>query len=304
MPGKILRKKIMKKVVFRTPPFIIPASIRTFTKMIKNTIDTIYEDDSIVAVNKPAGISVGADRLGKANLADLLQKQRKDDKKLRVIHHLDKEASGIIVLAKTAESQKKMSQLFDTGQAKMVYLALVNSTMGEEQTGIVDEPISEDHKHQQRMQIDPENGTPAQTKWQKLANFGGISLLAIEPLTHISHPHQIQVHLQHCGMGLVIDPLYGQNDAIMLSSFKHGYRLAKYEVEKPLIERLTLCAYQLEIENYKNGEKLNLVAPLEKKFRATVKMLTKYNNSGQEAFDNPENFNHLVNGERICLKED
>jgi RluA family pseudouridine synthase len=266
--------------------------------MAKNIIETIYEDNGIVAVNKPAGISVGADRLGKANLADLLQKQRKDNKKLRVIHHLDKEASGIIILAKNADVQKKMSQLFDNGQIKMVYLALVTSA-GDEKAGIVDEPIGEDHKHQQRMRIDMKDGMAAQTKWQKLADFGSISLLAVEPLTHISHPHQIQVHLQSCGMGLVIDPLYGQTEPIMLSSFKYGYRLAKYAEEKPLIERLTLCAYQLEIENYKDGEKLSLVVPLEKKFKATVKMLTKYNRVEEEAFENQENFSKLLNAEAI-----
>lgn len=266
--------------------------------MTKNVIETIYEDDDIVAVNKPAGVSVGADRLGKANLADLLQKQRKDDKKLRVIHHLDKEASGIIVLAKSADSQRKLSAMFDNGQAKMIYLALATSA-GDEKTGIVDEPIGEDRKHQQRMMIAPKDGIEAKTKWEKLANFGTISLLAVEPLTHITHPHQIQVHLLHCGMGLVIDPLYGQTEPIMLSSFKYKYRLAKYEVEKPLIERLTLCSYQLEIENYKNGEKLSLVAPLEKKFKATIKMLTKYNHNAEKAFENQEVFSKLLNAEAI-----
>jgi RluA family pseudouridine synthase len=269
--------------------------------MAKNTIEIIYEDDGIVAVNKPAGISVGADRLGKESLAGLLQNQRKDDKKLYIIHPLDREASGIVILAKTTDSQKKMSLLFDNGQVKMIYLALVHSS-GDEKTGIIDEPIDEDPRHQQRMRIAPKNGIAAKTQWQKLANFGSISLLAVEPMTHIAQ--QIQVHLQHCGMGLAIDPQYGQSEPIMLSSFKYGYRLAKYTEEKPLIERLTLCAYQLEIENYKAGEKLCLVAPLEKKFKATVKMLTKYNHNGMNAFYEQENFNQLVNGEKLWLKKD
>lgn len=264
--------------------------------MAKNIIEIIYEDEGIVAVNKPAGISVGVDRLGKESLAGLLQNQRKDDKKLYIVHHLDREASGIIILAKTTDSQKKMVGLFDSGQVKMVYLALVTSA-GDEKTGVVDEPIGEDPRHQQRMRIDPKDGRTAQTKWQKLADFGSISLLALEPLTHIAH--QIRVHLQHCGMGLVIDPSYGQTEAIMLSSFKRGYRLAKYAEEKPLIERLTLCAYQIEIEDYKDGQKLSLVAPLEKKFKATIKMLTKYNPDGEKAFDKQENIGRLLNAETI-----
>ncbi|MHB0947260.1 MAG: RluA family pseudouridine synthase [Sedimentisphaerales bacterium] len=264
--------------------------------MAKNIIETIYEDEVLLAVNKTAAISVGVDRFGKETLPDMLQNQRKNDTKLYIVHPLDREASGIIILAKNADAQKKMSLLFDTGGVKMTYLALVNSA-GDEKSGIIDEPLAEDPRHQQKMRIDPKIGRAAKTKWEKLANFGVISLLAVEPITHI--PHQIRVHLQHCGMGLVIDPRYGQDEPIMLSSFKHGYRLAKYAEEKPLIERLTLCAYQLEIENYKDGEKLILVAPLEKKFKATIKMLAKYNRNGEKAFENQEIFGKLLNGEKL-----
>jgi hypothetical protein len=81
----------------------------------------------------------------------------------------------------------------------------------------------------------------------------------------------------------------------MLSSFKAGYKLAKFAEEIPLITRLTLCAYELEVEN------LHLVAPLEKKFKAAIKMLTKYNPKGPEAFINKDNFNRLLNSESLPL---
>ena len=265
-------------------------------------METIYEDSSIAAINKPAGISVANDRVGKASLVDLLQIQRKDEKKLKIIHQLDKETSGIIVLAKDADSQRKMSQHFESGQVRMIYLALTTSG-GVEKSGIIDVPLSEDPKNQQKMRVDLKHGKPtlpAQTKWQILAEFSGISLLAIQPIT--DRTHQIRVHLQHSGIGLVIDPLYGRDEAIMLSNFKPGYRLSKYAEEKPLIERLTLCAYQLEIENYfEDGKKLGLIASLEKKFKATVKMLTKYNAGGQKAFVNEENFTRLINAEPLIL---
>jgi 23S rRNA pseudouridine1911/1915/1917 synthase len=264
--------------------------------MAKNRVETIYEDQQIVAVNKPSGISVAVDRTGKTNLLDFLQHQRKE--KLKIIHELDKEASGIIILAKNTDAQKKMSQYFENGRAKIIYLAFVAVT-GLDKTGIIDAPLGEDFKNHQKMRVDLKHGTEAQTKWQLLADFGGISLIAALPAAGMAD--QIRVHLPYAGMPLAIDSLYGSNQEIMLSNFKRDYRLGKYAEEKPLIDRLTLCAYELTIENYQDGKELRLVAPLEKKFKATVKMLTKYNANGLEAFVEKENFNRLVNSEPLIL---
>jgi 23S rRNA pseudouridine1911/1915/1917 synthase len=266
--------------------------------MAKNRVETIYEDGQIVAVNKPASISVGIDRTGKINLVNFLQKQRKEKEKLKIIHDLDKEVSGIVILAKNADAQKKMSQYFESGQVKIIYLAFVSGA-GLEKTGVIDAPLGEDFKNHQKMRVDSKHGTEAQTKWQLLADFGSISLVAAMLKTGTTH--QIRVHLQHADMPLAVDSLYGSEQEIMLSNFKRDYRLGKYAEEKPLIDRLTLCAYELTIENYQDGKELRLVAPLEKKFKATVKMLTKYNANGLEAFVEKENFNRLVNSEPLIL---
>jgi 23S rRNA pseudouridine955/2504/2580 synthase/23S rRNA pseudouridine1911/1915/1917 synthase len=127
-----------------------------------------------------------------------------------------------------------------------------------------------------------------------------LSLLAVRPLT--DREHQIQAHLQYANMPLAIDVLDGQNQVIMLSSFKANYKLAKYAEEKPLINRLTLCAYELQIEDFTDGGPLHLVAPLEKKFKATIKMLTKYNPHGQAAFNNEENFKRLLDSQPLLLQ--
>jgi hypothetical protein len=81
----------------------------------------------------------------------------------------------------------------------------------------------------------------------------------------------------------------------MLSSFKSNYKLSKNAEEIPLIERLTLCAYELEIENH------HFIAPIEKKFKASIKMLTKYNPKGPAAFLNDQNFQRLLNSEPLVL---
>ncbi|MGA2915063.1 MAG: RNA pseudouridine synthase [Sedimentisphaerales bacterium] len=261
--------------------------------MAKDNIEIIYENRQIIAVNKPAGISVTADRTGKMNLLDYLEIQRKDEQELKIVHRLDKDTSGIMILAKDTDAQRKFSEYFEEGRGRKIYLALVTG-LPSEPTGMIDAPIMQGKKNSQIMEVDLKKGKDAQTKWELLANFGIYSLIAARPIT--GRTHQIRVHFQHAGMPLAIDPLYGSNQAIMLSSFKAGYKLGKYEEEKPLINRLTLCAYQLEIEN------LHLIAPLEKKFKATIKMLTKYNPKGPAAFVNDQNFQKLLNSEPLLLE--
>ena len=258
--------------------------------MAKNNIEIIYEDQQIIAVNKPAGISVTHDRTGKDSIIEYI---RLEQPTLKIVHRLDKDTSGIMLLAKNTDAQRKWSEYFEEGQVRKIYLALITGSPSE-QTGMIDAPLAQSKKKPEKIQVDLKNGKNAQTQWELVADFGSVSLLAVRPLTE--RTHQIRVHLQHAGMPLAIDPLYGQNQAIMLSSFKADYKLGKYEEEKPLIDRLTLCAYELEVES------LHLIAPLEKKFKATIKMLTKYNSHGQAAFNNEENFKRLLDSQPLLLK--
>lgn len=261
--------------------------------MAKNNIEILYEDSKIIAVNKPAGISVTADRTGKMNLIDFLQIQGKDKQKLKIVHRLDKDTSGIMLLAKNTDAQRKFSEYFEKGQVRKTYLALIAGSPTAK-TGIIDAPIMQSKKNTQIMEVNLKKGKEARTKWELLASFGSVSLIAARPET--GRTHQIRVHLQHAGMPLAIDPLYGANQAIMLSSFKADYRLGKYAEEKPLIDRLSLCAYELEIENH------HFVAPLEKKFKATIKMLAKYNPKGPAAFVKEETFKRLLDSQHLPLE--
>jgi hypothetical protein len=86
---------------------------------------------------------------------------------------------------------------------------------------------------------------------------------------------------------------------LLLSDFKSDYQLGKWQVEKPLIERLTLHAYQIELLEPQTGIPNCFVAGPDKKFTAALKMLTKHNSKGLAAFVNPDNFHKIVKIERL-----
>ena len=147
------------------------------------------------------------------------------------------------------------------------------------------------------MQVDRRRGKKALTTWRLLADFGPVCLLAVSPVT--GRTHQIRVHLNAVGLPLVIDPLYGNSEPMFLSDFKANYHLGKGKTEQPLMDRLTLHSYQMEIlESQEEGRAL-FIAGLDKKFAAALKMLTKHNPKGVKAFVNSADFSKIINAQRL-----
>ena len=263
--------------------------------MPKNNIEIIYQDKDLLIINKPAGISTTADRSGVPDLLPTLRKQLPGENDLRLIHRLDKSASGVMLMAKNRETQSKFSSLFERRTIKKTYLALaVGPVHG--RSGTIDTPLSHSRKNPQLMRIDPKRGKPALTHWQLLADFGTVALLSVQPIT--GRTHQIRVHLKSIQLPLAIDPFYGSTRPIMLSDFKTGYRFKKNKSETPLIDRLTLHAYQIEIPQTDTNPAI-YVAGLDKKFAATIKALTKHNPNGIEAFLNQDHLAAILSAEAL-----
>jgi len=269
--------------------------------MGRHRIEILYQDEGVVAVNKPPGVSVTADRTGAADLLERLVSEHPEWGDLRLVHRLDKDTSGAMVLARGREAQSALSRAFAKRQVRKTYLALVSGRPARDR-GRIGQPISRSRRNPRCMRIDPRRGKPAVTEYEVLADFGFVSLLAVRPET--GRTHQIRVHLAGAGLPLAIDPVYGSDQPILLSQFKAGYRGKSGQEERPLIDRLTLHSYSLEFCEADESEgppacRRMIVALLERKFAATVKMLTKHGPRGREAFAEPDVFERLLAGEPL-----
>jgi RluA family pseudouridine synthase len=270
-------------------------------------IEIIYQDGRIIVINKPAGLSVTKDRNSSVWLLDLLEKQMAGTlaEKIRLVHRLDKETSGVMILAKSKDAQRQFTGYFERRLVKKTYLALVRGRT-ESASGVIDVPIGPKKEAGQLMCIKRKGGRYAVTEWQILADFGGVLLLMVRPLT--GRTHQIRMHLSSIGLHIIADKLYGNSGGLYLSEFKSDYRLGWGQTEKPLINRLALHAYSIEFSpafsnESKSGGRKNLpeyfIAPLDKKFKAAIKMLTKYNRKGVDAFADPDVYQKIMSNTKI-----
>ena len=233
---------------------------------------------------KPAGLATIPGRAETDSVLERLGRQLglpssgTVDPRLRVVHRLDKDTSGVLLFAKHLPAQRHFSHQFQNNTIQKEYLALVRGRP-ETGEGVVDAPLARHPTSKERMTIVKHAGRPARTEWRVEETFRDLALLRVFPKT--GKTHQIRVHLASIGLPLAIDPLYnaprggGPSPGLLLSAFKRGYRPAGKEQERPLIERLTLHAEKLRFEET-GGATIEVVAPLPKDFRAALNMLRKY----------------------------
>lgn len=242
----------------------------------------LWEDEDFVAVNKPAGLATIPGRGETDSALEQLSRQLRlpcsglQDPRLRVVHRIDKETSGVLLFARNVDAQRHLSRQFQNNQVAKEYLALVAGRPVETQ-GEIDAPMALHPTDRRRMAVVKHGGRPARTLWKIEERFRDYALLRVFPKT--GKTHQIRVHLKRVGLPLAVDRLYnpppaGVGVGILLSSFKRGYRSAK-NVERPLIERVTLHALALTFQD-RTGREQRVEAPASKDFNAVLNMLRKY----------------------------
>jgi RluA family pseudouridine synthase len=257
----------------------------------------LYEDEDMLVVDKPAGLAVEPERWarGAASLAGALlalararsvPAAAQDDERthsesplvlrLRAVHRLDKDTSGVLIAAKNLEAERALRTAFEHDQVQKSYWALVEGEHplvdGEELT--IDLALGPDERRSGRMVVDELGGKAAQTRIRVLERFRGFTWLACHPLS--GRTHQIRVHLAAIGFPLAVDPLYGRRDQLFLSEVKAGYRAKPGRPERPLITRLTLHAAAIEVPAPRAPERsIRVEAPLPKDLAQLLKQLGK-----------------------------
>lgn len=252
----------------------------------RGDLPIIYEDEDLLVIDKPSGLLVIPDRwdpskptvvkLAREYLAEQIsatQGAGRQERRIWVVHRLDRDTSGVLVLAKAASAHAALSQQFAHGKASKTYLALVSGYVTRPE-GIIRLPIGPHPSKPGIMAVRRSQGKSAVTRYAILERFRGFTLLEVRPET--GRTHQIRVHLQAIGHPLVIDMLYGANEAILLSALKPSYRPKAGQDERPLMTRLTLHAQALELRHPTQGGSCMWEAPLPKDFTAVLRNVRRY----------------------------
>ena len=246
-------------------------------------IPVLFEDDHLLALDKPAGLLSSPDRYDpqRPNLMKLLHaaiaagKPWARERHLTYLmnaHRLDFETSGVMLLAKNKPALVALANLFGSEKPLKKYVALVRGTPAEDKFD-VDAKLAPHPLKIGLMRVDPKNGKKSRTRFEVLEKFSDYTLLQCEPLT--GRTHQIRVHLRYAGFPVVADELYG-GKKLWLSRLKRDYRLKPGHEERPLLSRVALHAEILTLPHPVTGRMVTVIAPWPKDLKVAVKYLRQF----------------------------
>ena len=174
-------------------------------------IDVVYENDDLLIINKPSGMVVHPAPGNYENtlVNALLGKYQLSTDICRpgIVHRLDKDTSGLMLVAKNDYAHDVLSKMIQNKDVKRTYLALVNGVINHE-TGTIDAPIGRDTRYREKMMVTDVNSKEAITHFKVLKRFNKHTL--IECNLETGRTHQIRVHMAYIGYPIVNDPLYGK----------------------------------------------------------------------------------------------
>jgi tRNA pseudouridine32 synthase/23S rRNA pseudouridine746 synthase len=173
-------------------------------------IERIHTDDRFIVIDKPSGL-LSVPGIGPEKADCLVSRLQEPFPGCRIVHRLDRDTSGIMVLARDAEAHRHLSIQFQDRLVQKVYQAVVAGSVNEP-SGQIDLPIAKDRDNAPRQKIDHEHGRSAQTDWTVLSRDDDRTRLELRPLTGRSH--QLRLHLLEIGHPILGDDLYAPPDAL------------------------------------------------------------------------------------------
>lgn len=206
----------------------------------------LFEDAHLLVLNKPVGLPVHGGSGQSAGVIESLRLLRPEARFLELVHRLDRDTSGCLLIAKKRSALTALHELFRGEGVDKRYLALLSGVWARQRL-LVDAPLEKNIRQGgERMVKVSRSGKPAQTEFRRLRRFGSATLIEARPLT--GRTHQIRVHALHLGHPLAGDERYGNEET-------------NREFRRMGLKRLFLHAAELHLPHPASGENLSLVAP-------------------------------------------
>lgn len=235
----------------------------------KIDVEVVHEDGDLIVVNKPAGMVVhpGAGVTGGTLVNALLHMCRDlsgvgGETRPGIVHRLDKETSGIMVVAKNDRAHRNLSDQFKSRETKKEYAAVVSGEM-KKNSGVFSSPIGRSPSNRVKMTSRSGAGRDAETRWEVVERLRGATLVKIEPRT--GRTHQIRVHFSENGFPVLADRVYGGGKSRPRNRGTTG----------TLIKRHALHAKNLGFAHPASGERLEFSAELPEDMASVIDFLRK-----------------------------
>ena len=279
--GKLVRPSLKLKagqqVRFRMPPPVVDDTVPE-----NIPIDVLFEDDGLVVVNKPPGMVVHPARgnwSGTLTSALAYRFQSLSDvggpTRPGIVHRLDRDTSGVIVIAKTNAVHNHLATQFHDRLVQKEYYAIASAPMDRDRD-IIEAPIGR-HPYQREKQAIRENhesSRPAKTFYEVISRHGRYTQVRLKP--HTGRTHQLRVHLSHIGAGILCDKLYAGHSIVTPSQIAVGCgdsRSKVIEDEPPILTRQALHARKLTITHPQSGKPMTFEAPIPNDIQGVIDLL-------------------------------
>lgn len=222
--------------------------------------DVLYQDEAVLAVNKPSGLPVHPSATYHKNTLTFLLRQRFGDDAPQIAHRLDRETSGLLLCGRTVEAERRLKNAFENRRVRKRYVAIVQGTIPDDE-GRIDLPMDQAKEGLHiLMEVAPEGeGYASVTRYRVLARHADRTLVSLAPES--GRQHQLRVHLSALGFPIVGDKLYGPEGVQpFLDYIDTGMTPAL--ASRLGHERQALHAHTLTFDHPTTGEPTTLSAPL------------------------------------------
>jgi 23S rRNA pseudouridine1911/1915/1917 synthase len=256
--------------------FTVPDPSPLDLRPVAMDLSVLFEDPDLLVIDKPAGMVVhpGAGT-GEDTLVHGLLHHCRDSlsgiggsQRPGIVHRLDKETSGLLIVAKSDRAHQELTRQFADRVVKKHYTALVMG-VPDPASGTVDQPIGRHATHRTRMTCRA-GGRPARTDYRVMASWGAAAS-RIDLRIHTGRTHQIRVHMKHLGHPLLGDELYGFKPGRLMTDSGHGIA----------VPRVMLHAHELAFEHPVKGDPMRIEAPLPDDFKDLMHLFDRHFAQGE-----------------------